>query len=225
MTDETPMRRCSKCGREKPKTAEYFCLTVDSCLQCYANRECRDAEHYCPLCDKSFIYYGSVNKSGKDLFIDFCGECSKVIKKKKALRRYKVQAEEYRKNNAEKIRAWRSQYYARNRDKIREYQRSWAKNNPLAIKAKSSKRRSLIANAPGSYTAEDIQIQIKSQTNRKGQLCCWWCGNPIKGKYHVDHRIPLARGGSNSPDNIVIAHAKCNLSKGAKLPAELGRLF
>jgi len=34
--------------------------------------------------------------------------------------------------------------------------------------------------------------------------------------YHVDHKIPLALGGTNDLDNLTIACPPCNLSKGIK---------
>lgn len=55
---------------------------------------------------------------------------------------------------------------------------------------------------------------------------CWWCGKDVGDTYHVDHLIPLARGGTNKPNNIVIACPFCNQSKHDKLPHEwCGRLF
>ena len=42
----------------------------------------------------------------------------------------------------------------------------------------------------------------------------------VGGDYHVDHVIPLILGGSNGPENLVIACPRCNLSKGAKMPHE-----
>jgi len=39
--------------------------------------------------------------------------------------------------------------------------------------------------------------------------------------YHVDHRIPLAKGGKHHPDNLWVIPAVENLRKGAKLPPEL----
>ena len=39
-----------------------------------------------------------------------------------------------------------------------------------------------------------------------------------KGKYHVDHRMPLSLGGSNYPDNLQLLCPTCNLSKSATHP-------
>ena len=81
--------------------------------------------------------------------------------------------------------------------------------------------RALRAGAPGKHTAEDIALQMKSQRGK-----CWWCGKWIVGKYHVDHRVPIARGGSNGPGNLVISCPTCNLRKHDKLPQEWnGRLL
>ena len=91
----------------------------------------------------------------------------------------------------------------------------------LAKKKWSSDRHARMLNAEGSFSADDVKHQIIAQTDKRGVLRCWWCEKAIKGDdYHVDHRIPLAKGGTNYPDNIVISHPKCNLSKGDKMPWE-----
>ena len=40
-------------------------------------------------------------------------------------------------------------------------------------------------------------------------------------EYHVDHRIPLSKGGKHHPDNLWVITAVENMRKGAKLPEEL----
>lgn len=37
---------------------------------------------------------------------------------------------------------------------------------------------------------------------------------------HIDHVWPLSKGGSNGPENLVLACAECNLRKSAKTPME-----
>lgn len=34
---------------------------------------------------------------------------------------------------------------------------------------------------------------------------------------HLDHIIPLSKGGTHEPNNVRITHAKCNLSKHSKI--------
>lgn len=128
--------------------------------------------------------------------------------------------------NRDKERANDRRYYAENCEKLRENTRRWRRRNLEKDRVKSNRHRARKRHAEGNHTAEDIQLQVKAQTNQHGVLCCWWCGKPILGKYHVDHRIALARGGSNSATNIVITHPECNDSKGVKMPWEFnGRLL
>lgn len=47
---------------------------------------------------------------------------------------------------------------------------------------------------------------------------CQYCGQHAT---HVDHIIPLARGGHPThPDNLTAACQRCNLRKGTRLPDE-----
>lgn len=99
----------------------------------------------------------------------------------------------------------------------------WA-NTPqgkLYKRAKAVRRKRNMKLAGGHVSAADIRLQVKSQKNK-----CWWCGKTIGDEYHIDHVLPISRGGSNNPNNIVISCPKCNLSKGDKLPTEwIGRLL
>jgi 5-methylcytosine-specific restriction endonuclease McrA len=46
---------------------------------------------------------------------------------------------------------------------------------------------------------------------------CAICGaRMVWGEFHVDHRIPVARGGQHAESNLQLAHPKCNLAKGAR---------
>lgn len=96
--------------------------------------------------------------------------------------------------------------------------------DPVGVKAKTAagraKRRALAKNSASHFTVADVRRQLAGQ---KGK--CWWCRKKLDAKYHVDHRIPLSRGGDDGPENIVIACVRCNVTKGAKLPAEFAGLL
>ncbi len=116
-------------------------------------------------------------------------------------------------------------YRANNQDKRRAMHRKYACENVeserLRARRRQSERRAQKRQSQGKYTAQDIDLQMRSQKSR-----CWHCGKKIGKEWHIDHLIPLARGGSNDARNIVISCPKCNLSKGAKLTQEWnGRLF
>jgi 5-methylcytosine-specific restriction endonuclease McrA len=92
--------------------------------------------------------------------------------------------------------------------------RLWRAKNPEAAAAARDKRRARDAGAAGFYSADDVRALLKTQ----GRVC-FYCPAALK-KFHVDHFIPLARGGSNWPENLRLACERCNTSKGAKMPWE-----
>jgi 5-methylcytosine-specific restriction endonuclease McrA len=117
----------------------------------------------------------------------------------------------WRKDNTDKTAEWNRKYRESNRDKVRLGKRKYKHH-----------RRALIRGGEGSRVPFDEQAQLKRQ---KGK--CYYCQCKLE-KYHVDHVIPLSRGGSDHPDNKVLACPSCNQRKGAKLPHEFvkgGRLL
>lgn len=58
---------------------------------------------------------------------------------------------------------------------------------------------------------------------------CAICQTSIKARYHVDHIMPIARGGKHEPRNLQLLCPSCNVRKNAKDPIaymqELGRLL
>ncbi len=73
-------------------------------------------------------------------------------------------------------------------------------------------RRARAAGAHGCATPE----QVRQRVAFYGE-CCAYCGGPFQ---HVDHVIPLSRGGTAWPANLRPACAPCNLSKATKRLAE-----
>lgn len=105
--------------------------------------------------------------------------------------------------------------------RMNEYQAAAYLKNPARRKASTAKRRSLKRSGGVAYTSADVDLQYRSQRGK-----CWHCGKSINDGYHIDHLIPLNRGGSNKANNIVISCPHCNLSRQDKLPHEWnGRLI
>lgn len=149
----------------------------------------------------------------------------------------KKNSKAYHERNRQKIKEYSDNYRHKNRDRERlrtrrwnnankerrsESARNYLKNHRDKVRANVNRRRARIKNAEGSYTADDARRQYDSQ---KGK--CWWCGKPVKWEEREDdHLIPLKKGGTNWPNNIVISCQHCNRSKGAKMPYEFtDRLF
>jgi len=111
-------------------------------------------------------------------------------------------------------RAYARAHYGRNKDKCKAAQKAWTKDNPEWMRAYYAKKRARKHKAPGQFTPADLHAQLIEQNGR-----CYWCCIYMK-KPTIDHVIPLSRGGSNFPDNIVLACLSCNCSKHNKLPLD-----
>ena len=116
--------------------------------------------------------------------------------------------------NKPKERERQVKWWLANIEKHRQTCRDWAKNHPEQMRAIVARRRSLLAGAEGRYTKADISAMKLKQ----GNLCA--CCHDALTDYHVDHVIPLTKGGTNWPDNLQLLCPTCNRSKGNKLPHE-----
>lgn len=81
--------------------------------------------------------------------------------------------------------------------------------------AQENVRRARKAGAPGRYTADDIDRIYRLQLGK-----CAWCFVILGQKFHRDHRIPLARCGTNDASNIDLLCPQCNTKKNATDPVD-----
>jgi 5-methylcytosine-specific restriction endonuclease McrA len=121
----------------------------------------------------------------------------------------------YAAEHREAIVAKQAEYYARHADEKRTAANEWRQAHPDLRAEYQRNRRAKKRGANGTHTAQDVTAQLTRQHGK-----CYWCNTTTRKNYHVDHVIPLAAGGSNHPENIVIACPTCNLTKGAKMPYE-----
>jgi len=127
----------------------------------------------------------------------------------------KVNDKEYRLINKERLAERKKVWNSMNSEKIAAQRYRWQKANPDRIAAYHHNRRALALGNGGTHTFSDIQTQYNRQMGK-----CFYCGKKVGNSYHVDHIVPLSKGGSNGPENIAIACPTCNMSKGAKTPQE-----
>ncbi|WP_405000646.1 HNH endonuclease [Kitasatospora cathayae] len=67
-----------------------------------------------------------------------------------------------------------------------------------------------------AYGVEHVEYS-RTAILRRWRYRCAYCDERAT---HLDHVVPLARGGADAESNVVPACASCNLSKGAKTLAE-----
>lgn len=116
--------------------------------------------------------------------------------------------------------------YMKNKEKEKERVKKWQKENPekyresqlkykFSLKCREKNRKNAKIQfhkrrkTEGSFNKKDIDRILINQSG-----ICPYCKLDICGNYHIDHIIPIARGGNNWPENIQLTCPECNLKKG-----------
>lgn len=239
------LKRCSKCGLEKPATTDFFCRRSSSidglryeCKDCQQESQ-RDLRIRKGLCVRYLPPHGLKRcpKCGLDkpATVEFFGRNNGFLYtycRPCASRRQT----EIRKASPEKYKNQQRLKYSRHRESILEqmryryasdtefrerrnrYNLSWARQNVEAFKAIQHRHRSSKRSASGSHTQIDLTKMLETQLG-----CCFYCEAGIRHSYQIDHMVPLSRGGSNGIDNLCCTCRSCNTSKGAKTVEEFVR--
>lgn len=105
------------------------------------------------------------------------------------------------------------QWYEANRERIAEAYRS--PEGRVQGRKNENRRR---ARKLGAAHVEHVDRRVVLESHDE---ICGICGDAVDPlDYHVDHIVPLTRGGDHTYDNSQPAHPSCNLRKHNKLPEE-----
>jgi 5-methylcytosine-specific restriction endonuclease McrA len=95
-----------------------------------------------------------------------------------------------------------------NPDGAKRIHRRWVANNPDKVAAFGRNNRALRQRAAGKHTAAEVAEIMEWQ---KGK--CAYCRKAVGKRPHVDHIVPIAKGGTNDRRNLQITCGPCNLRK------------
>ena len=153
----------------------------------------------------------------------------KLILKRKIYRELnyeeiKIRKRNYYLNNRDLILSRDKERFNNNRDRYLQKKREYNKTDFAKASTKNAhmRRRSIIKT--GDVSTKELNELTKSVNK------CYWCNISLKNKIkHIDHYIPLSKGGEHTLSNLVVSCPHCNLSKNAKDPYafanSLGRLI
>jgi hypothetical protein len=68
----------------------------------------------------------------------------------------------------------------------------------------------------------NISMAIKDQVIARAGGCCEFCLAQLRfspNSFHIEHHIPISRGGANTVENLTLACPQCNLHKATKTEA------
>jgi len=153
--------------------------------------------------------------------------------------RLKIKSKQYRLKNEEKLKEVSKRYYQanreviikktkenleKNRDRYLARKRAYNKTDFAKLSHRNTKMKRRTAFNSGDVTTAQINSLLNDAKN------CYWCSTSLKGlTAHIDHYIPISKGGQHTLSNLVVSCPHCNHSKSAKDPIEfansLGRLL
>lgn len=234
------MKTCSKCKIEKQVTdfSRRASARDGLSLECKKCASERHAEYR--LKNKE-----SIKSSMSLYYIENKKPLSEKAKGYRSKNREKIiaSAKAYHEKNSQKISAKKKQsheknkllvnaksrkYYLENKERICEQKKIYRSQNKELVINHNRNARARKRNADGRHTAADVRRIFENQRG----MCANCEAKLLKSganKYHVDHIMPLALGGSNWTSNLQCLCKSCNLSKNAKDPIdwakENGRLI
>jgi 5-methylcytosine-specific restriction endonuclease McrA len=241
------MKTCAKCKAEKPKTdfsKQKKCSDglQHNCKACFADYYAANRERFAAA---RSAYYSSNREHIASAVAVYRASNQERIAAYRAANRERILAEKaayyqanrerllaekavYRAANRERDAAKSAAYRSKNRERCAAQRRAYRAANPEKVAESNRNRRAIKRNADGRHTAADVRRIFEHQQGLCANCLCKLFKSGKK-KFHVDHIMPLARGGSNDRLNLQCLCPQCNLSKNAKDPIawarEQGRLL
>ena len=227
------MKICITCKQAKPATTEFFNRAsrwIDG-LHCYC-RECSTARQRRKNHEKMMArpeYVEALNRKQRGV-----RQCTKCKVEKPATNEffhaYKrapdgcrevcriCRAADHAEHRDERL-PKRRNHYVKNRERLNATSRIRGKahyeKNKEQYYRRYHERRARKASSCGSLS---FGIRKRLFAEQAGK--CVYCATGLGRSAHLDHIVPLAKGGTNTDDNVQLLCQFCNLSKGAKMPDE-----
>ena len=131
---------------------------------------------------------------------------------------------EYYQEHKENYIDYQKTYRVKNKDKILEKYKKYRKTNNYKISRRNSSNKRRTITKTGDVTTQQLQELYENSK------FCYWCNTNLKNKkIHLDHYIPLSKGGQHTLSNLVVSCPHCNHIKSSKDPIEfansIGRLI
>lgn len=161
------------------------------------------------------------DKECKDGVRNKCKECKRLerkearVKNPEAYEKRKQASTQWKRDNKEKVKKLNAERYKRNKYSYKKYKQSI--NGKCSAAAYGRLRRYRINNkSDGSITTKSLNDLLKKQMFK-----CAYCDSDliisIPFSVHLDHVVPLSKGGSHTIDNVAWSCKICNLSKADKI--------
>lgn len=210
--DSTPTKTCTKCKEIKP-IAEF---TKDKQRSDGLRPSCKECKHVW-----SVAYYEATYEK-QSAYAKAWAAANPEKKKANKKRHYDrhsaeviAKAQAWRAANIDRARAYDAARYAADPAAERARSAAYKAANPEKGRQHVQNRRAKVRGNGGKLSKD---ISAKLFALQRGKCPC--CARPLGDDYHLDHKMPLALGGTNTDDNMQLMRAQCNTSKRARHPID-----
>ena len=222
------LKKCSCCGAEKPRSEFYKCAACKDglrgeCKRCVAAKQSvyneKNADKISAQKRRAYWQEPEVRREKARQYgrenAERARERTRLwywSNKERALENRK----KYQRENAPELAAKKRAYRLNNLEKVRESSRRFYAENKERLRPGRKAAKAMRRSADGVVHQDDVVWLLEMQRWK-----CAVCAQSIKkGGYHLDHIMPLARGGTNHRENLQVLCPACNLSKSAKHPVD-----
>lgn len=126
---------------------------------------------------------------------------------------YSEEAKAMRRREAQRL------WYESHKDQVRDYQRRYYHEKPNKRASVHKRRVAKMGLGSASITPQAL-VEIFTSQKRRCAMCRI---NLTRSERHLDHIVPLSRGGDHDRRNVQFLCRPCNLSKHAKDPLTFSR--
>lgn len=212
------MKTCGKCSIEKQESEFYSDKSRSDCLS-WSCKSCQKKRHVSQRTREYWKAWRSNPENKKkqkeydrkrNARLDVKERNKERNKERSERRRERLKsdprlAEEYKEKARARVSAWRKL----NKQKVVK----WRDENRAKIGVYKKRRKYRLRGASGYFSEEQLAARIAYYGGR-----CLYCNSD--NATTIDHRIPISRGGTNWPSNLVPCCKSCNSRKRDKTEAE-----
>ena len=127
--------------------------------------------------------------------------------------RKKLSAKRYWERNKKALGEYLIKWRAANWERALEISRRSKVNNPGSRREEYGRRR--------AWKRDDkLSRGLVAKLLKLQRGLCPCCAQPLGDDFHLDHIVPLSKGGRHIDENIQLLRSKCNFSKNAKDPVD-----
>ena len=161
------------------------------------------------------------SKTGRQGLNNYCRICDKRNKREwyeKNKEHHTFKCKQWYRNNPEKYAKIQKNHKIKYKEYYSEYYKKWAEENRDKLRLKKHRYYSRKKRQLGVVSPDIIALLFEEQEG-----LCFYCNRELQD-YHLEHKIPISRGGLHDDKNLCLSCPTCNLRKKDKTAEEFQQI-